>query len=83
MSQVARNLSDPEEGFLTGKRYKPGPLHRFLAEIPAPQVIVVTNYDTLVEQALIEAGHVALLATASRSQPLLPAAATVPGLHND
>jgi hypothetical protein len=41
---------------ILNRDYKPGPLHRFLAEIPAPQVIVVTNYDTLVEQALIEAG---------------------------
>jgi hypothetical protein len=31
--------------------YHTGPLHELLAEIPAPMVIVVTNYDTLVEQA--------------------------------
>ena len=31
--------------------YPSGPLHRLLAEIASPQVIVVTNYDTLVEQA--------------------------------
>src|SRR5215471_12250169 len=31
--------------------YQSGPLHEFLAAVPAPQVIVVTNYDTLVEQA--------------------------------
>ncbi len=36
--------------------YQPGPLHQFLAAIPAPQVIVVTNYDTLVEQAFRAAG---------------------------
>lgn len=36
--------------------YQPGPLHRFLAAIPSPQVIVVTNYDTLVEQAFRAAG---------------------------
>jgi hypothetical protein len=36
--------------------YSCGPLHRFLAMIPVPQVIVVTNYDTLVEQAFREAG---------------------------
>ena len=36
--------------------YQPGPLHHFLAAIPSPQVIVVTNYDTLVEQAFIAAG---------------------------
>lgn len=31
--------------------YHTGPLHELLAAIPAPMVIVVTNYDTLVEQA--------------------------------
>jgi hypothetical protein len=31
-------------------------LHTFLAEVPAHQVIVVTNYDTLVEQAFATAG---------------------------
>jgi hypothetical protein len=38
------------------QRAQPGPLHRFLAEQPKPLVIVVTNYDTLMEQALDEAG---------------------------
>jgi SIR2-like domain len=33
------------------RSYHPGPLHEFLAGIPAPMVIVVTNYDTLVEEA--------------------------------
>jgi hypothetical protein len=28
-----------------------GPLHQMLAAVPAPQVIVATNYDTLLEQA--------------------------------
>src|SRR5215469_15983880 len=28
-----------------------GPLHEFLAAVPVPQVIVVSNYDTLLEQA--------------------------------
>ena len=31
--------------------YQSGPLHELLADIPAPLLIVVTNYDTLVEQA--------------------------------
>ena len=31
--------------------YQSGPLHELLAEVPAPLLIVVTNYDTLVEQA--------------------------------
>jgi hypothetical protein len=33
------------------RSYQAGPLHNFLAAINAPMVIVVTNYDTLVEQA--------------------------------
>lgn len=41
---------------ILNRPYEPGPLHRFLAELPTPQVIVVTNYDTLVEQAFIDAG---------------------------
>lgn len=31
--------------------YTSGPLHTLLASVPVPQLIVVTNYDTLVEQA--------------------------------
>lgn len=33
-----------------------GALHRYLAEVPAPLVIVVTNYDNLVEKAFRSAG---------------------------
>lgn len=40
---------------LTGA-YQYGPLHRFLAGIPAHMLIVVTNYDTLLEDAFREAG---------------------------
>ncbi len=36
--------------------YNCGPIHQFLASIPVPLVIVVTNYDTLVEQAFQAAG---------------------------
>jgi hypothetical protein len=36
--------------------YKCGSLHQFLAAVPAPLVIVVTNYDTLVEEAFRAAG---------------------------
>jgi SIR2-like domain len=36
--------------------YQLGPLHKFLAEIPAHLLIVVTNYDTLVEEAFRAAG---------------------------
>jgi hypothetical protein len=34
-----------------------GSLHEFLASVPTPQIIVVTNYDTLMEQALRAAGR--------------------------
>jgi hypothetical protein len=36
--------------------YTSGPLHEFLASVPVPMVIVVTNYDVLVEQAFRAAG---------------------------
>jgi hypothetical protein len=36
--------------------YEPTPLHRYLASISAPLVLVVTNYDTLAEQAFRAAG---------------------------
>ena len=36
--------------------YQCGALHRFLAAIPAHMLIVVTNYDTLLEDAFREAG---------------------------
>ncbi len=38
------------------RQYPIGELHRLLAEVPAPQLIVVTNYDTLLERAFDEAG---------------------------
>jgi hypothetical protein len=41
---------------LLNRKYQPGPLHHFIASVPSPQVIVVTNYDTLVEQAFLAAG---------------------------
>lgn len=31
-------------------------IHRFLAELPVPQLIVTTNYDDLIERAFTEAG---------------------------
>lgn len=40
---------------ILNRTYQPGPLHQLLADVPAPQVIVVTNYDTLVEQAFLVA----------------------------
>jgi hypothetical protein len=36
--------------------FDPTPLHRFLASISAPLLVVVTNYDTLAEQAFRAAG---------------------------
>jgi hypothetical protein len=33
------------------QNYQYGPLHKFLASLPGPQVVVVTNYDDLVEKA--------------------------------
>jgi hypothetical protein len=36
---------------LLSRDFQPGPLHEFLAALPGPQVIVVTNYDTLLERA--------------------------------
>jgi hypothetical protein len=36
-------------------QFVPGPLHELLAAVPAPLVIVVTNYDTLVEEAFRKA----------------------------
>src|SRR5262245_4890072 len=41
---------------LLNHTYASGSLHAFLAEIPLPLVVVVTNYDTLVEQAFRAAG---------------------------
>jgi hypothetical protein len=38
---------------LTGGEYKPGPIHYFLAEAH-PRLIVVTNFDRLVESAFTE-----------------------------
>lgn len=40
---------------LTHER-EPGPIHRLLASVPVNQVIVSTNYDTLIEQAFRDAG---------------------------
>jgi SIR2-like domain len=37
-------------------RYQRGELHKFLADIPAHLLIVVTNYDTLLEEAFRDAG---------------------------
>lgn len=37
--------------------YNHGAIHRFLARVPAPQLIVVTNYDTLLEQAFRDANR--------------------------
>ncbi|WHZ28299.1 MAG: hypothetical protein OJF51_003097 [Nitrospira sp.] len=44
---------NPKEG--KSLFYTPGKLHKFLAAVPVPQVLVVTNYDTLLEQAFVAA----------------------------
>jgi hypothetical protein len=36
---------------------KPSPMHRYLASVPAPLLVVTTNYDDLMERAFIEAGR--------------------------
>jgi len=36
--------------------YEPSTLHHYLASLPGPMVLVVTNYDTLAEQAFRAAG---------------------------
>jgi hypothetical protein len=41
---------------LLNHKYPSGSLHEFLAGIPSPLVIVVTNYDTLLEQAFRAVG---------------------------
>ena len=38
-----------------GKNYRPGPVHNLLADVPGPLLIVTTNYDDLIEQALDDA----------------------------
>lgn len=40
----------------TAKKYPCNALHRFLAKIADKMMIVTTNYDTLLEQAFLEAG---------------------------
>jgi SIR2-like domain len=47
-------LRDSLRGVLNREQYKWGSLHEFLAEF-APPLIVVTNYDTLLEQAFLAA----------------------------
>ena len=36
---------------------RPSPMHRYLASVDAPLMIVTTNYDDLMERAFIEAGR--------------------------
>jgi hypothetical protein len=51
-----RALRERLRDVLNRSEYRPGQLHELLASIPVPQVIVATNYDTLLEQAFIAAG---------------------------
>ncbi len=41
---------------LLNRKYSPGPVHEFLASLDGPRVFVVTNYDTLLEQAFEAVG---------------------------
>lgn len=40
-----------------GRRYTPGRIHRYLAAVAAPLLVVTTNYDDLLETAFREAGR--------------------------
>ena len=37
--------------------YRPGPLHHYLAAQPKPLLLLTTNYDDLLEQAMVAAGR--------------------------
>jgi hypothetical protein len=37
--------------------FEPGPLHRFIASVPSFRLVVVTNYDNLMEKAFLDAGR--------------------------
>lgn len=37
--------------------FVPCEIHKYLAEVPVPSLIVTTNYDTLAEQAFLQAGR--------------------------
>ena len=39
------------------REFAPCDIHHYLAEVPAPTLIVTTNYDTLTEDAFKKAGH--------------------------
>ncbi len=45
-----RRLNDELSGLLS-RDFAPGPLHRYLASIKAPMLVVTTNYDDLIERA--------------------------------
>lgn len=52
-----RALRERLRELLHREAYVYGPLHGFLASLPAPLVIVSTNYDNLLEQAFLAAGR--------------------------
>jgi hypothetical protein len=52
-----RDALDQELHAIFNALYDPSPLHTFLAAAPAPLLIVTTNYDDMVEQALRAAGR--------------------------
>jgi hypothetical protein len=43
-------------GDIFDRNFEPCEIHRFLAELPMPQLIVTTNYDDLMERAFAAAG---------------------------
>lgn len=52
--QLDRNLLNKEIRKIFCRKLEPGRLHRMLAEIKKPLMIITTNYDTLLEQAFEE-----------------------------
>lgn len=54
---ASRPLLEEELERLFSRKRNPGAIHRFLAAVPAPLLIVTTNYDTLIEDAFREQGR--------------------------
>jgi len=66
LARVASYYSalSPEPEFLDSELWDifnrpsvPGQVHRLVAELPQPMLVVTTNYDALIERAFDEAGH--------------------------
>jgi len=50
-SRLCKRLHD-----VFDRDFEPTSIHSYLAEVPAPMLIVTTNYDDLLEQAFVKAG---------------------------